>query len=360
MDQEKLGECRMRIDELDERIVGLLSERAKIAQIIGALKAREHADVFVPKREREVYDRIRKLNPGPLSDECLMAIWRELMSGTIALERPIRVSYLGPGGTFSHEAAKLKFGESVEYLPVGSIQAIFSDVNEKVADYGVVPVENSTGGAVSDTLDMFIEYDVKIMSEVLLDVKQNLLSSSALSKIRRVYSKQQVFEQCRSWLYNNLPHAELVDCRSTAGAAEIAAGEDDAAAIGSKEASNIYNLPIVAQNIADRKKNLTRFFVIGGKWAGKTGNDKTSLMILIRDEVGALYDLLLPFKHHGINLTRIESRPSRLKAWDYYFFIDLFGHVEDEGVKAALLEIERTSRHTRILGSYPKCNEDVT
>jgi chorismate mutase/prephenate dehydratase len=271
----------------------------------------------------------------------------------LALERCPRVAYLGPPGTFSHKAALSKFGSSVEYHPASSFRDVFLEVARGHADYGVVPVENSTDGGVNPAIDCFFETRLKICSEIFIPVHQNLLSAGPRERVRRIYSRPEVFGQCRQWLNANFPRAALLDCPSTTAAAERAAGEKGAAAIGPDTAAELYGLRILEAAVEDNPENVTRFAVISPEAAARTGRDKTSLMFSIKDAPGALHGMLEPFSRRGINLTRIESRPSKKKAWDYYFFVDLEGHLEDPAVREAVDELSGRCRHLEVLGSYP-------
>lgn len=352
-----LGELRKKIDQLDQKIIELLNDRTQLVLEIGKLKSKEGREVYAPDRETAIYKRIEELAQGPLSKEALKAIYREVMSAALALERPLTIAYLGPEATFTHLASISKFGASVSYVPAATISEVFQEVDQKRATYGVIPVENSIEGAVSHSLDRFIDSDLKICSEILFEISHNLLSNSSLKEIRRVYSNPQVFGQCRMWLESNLPRAELVETASTTQAAQRAAREDGAAAIASKLAATLYNLPIVASGIEDLAHNVTRFLVIGLDIAQPTGQDKTSIVVSIKDKVGALYEMLSPIRRNRINMTKIESRPSKKKAWDYYFFIDFEGHVQNTKVKKMLDELEARVRFLKILGSYPRAVE---
>jgi len=348
-----LNKLRKKIDALDEKIVALLNRRAKVVIEIGKVKKKNNSPVFSPEREKTVYRKITKASKGPLSNDCLRAIYRELMSGSLALEKFLKVAYLGPPGTFTHMAAVSKFGSSLEYVPIKDIEGIFLEVLNDRADYGVVPIENSIEGGITDTLDMFLEYDVKICSEIIMPITQNLLANCRINQIKRIYSKPQAFAQCRKWLANNLPNARLIDVASTTMAAQLAAREKSSAAIASVEAAHLYDLKILRSSIEDSHKNQTRFLVLGKKFAARTGHDRTSLMVNITDRVGALYELLKAFKDEGINLTKIESRPSKKKHWEYYFFIDFTGHYEDKSARRALKKLEASCKHLAVLGSYP-------
>ncbi len=348
-----LEHYRARIDEIDSQMLELLNERAACAKNIGDIKRSTTSVFYVPEREKLILDKLRALNAGPLPDEAIKAIYREIISSIRALEKTTTVAFLGPLHTFSHMAAKRIFGATAEYHPMPTLADIFTEVERRRVDYGVVPVESSMGGGVSDTLDRFIVSDVKIINEIMLRITQNLLSKSPMEEISRIYSKDQGFTQCRNWLQANLPRAELVPVSSTAEAARLAAGEPGTAAIASKLAADSYQLDIVVPCIEDAAHNYTRFFVIGRQVAAPTGNDKTSLLLAARDRPGALYNLLLPFARAGINLTRIESRPSRKKAWEYVFFIDLLGHADEPQVREALDEVAEHCVELKVFGSYP-------
>ncbi len=348
-----MSQLRQKINKIDAQILPLINERTKVALEIGRIKARKKEEYYVPSREKEVYERLIKENQGPLPSRAVKAIYREIMSATLALENPVQVIYLGPEATFTHRAALEKFGSSVTLLPAKSIPEVFMEVEKGSARYGVVPVENSTEGVVSHTLDMFIDSELQICAEISLKISHHLLSRSKLKDIMRIYSHPQALGQCRNWIKSHLPQAELIEVATTSKGAEQAAQEKGGAAIASELAAEVYNLKIIAQKIEDIAVNVTRFLVISKTLAAPSGKDKTSLMFSIRDRVGALYAMLQSFKKRGINLTKIESRPSRRKAWDYYFFVDLKGHCEDEIVKKALKELEEECRYLKVLGSYP-------
>ncbi len=349
-----LNQLRKKIDDLDAKIIKLLNDRTKYVLEVGKSKNATGGEIYAPDRESAIYQKLESFDPdGPLSPDALKAIYREIMSASLALEKPLAIAYLGPEASFTHLASISKFGSSVRYAPVSNINDVFTEVAQKRADYGVVPVENSIEGAVSHSLDMFIDSDMQICAEILFGISHNLMSNSDIKHIKRVYSNPQVFGQCRHWLERHLHHAELIDTSSTTAAAKRAVQEDGSAAIGSKLAATIYNLPILAEGIQDFAQNMTRFLVIGRKIAGKTGRDKTSLVLSVKDKVGALYEMLSPFKKYRINMTKIESRPSKKKAWDYYFYIDFEGHVEEPRVKKMIREIENKVKFLKILGSYP-------
>ena len=348
-----LEQIRKKIDQLDEKVIHLLDERTRLALEIGKLKQSSGSEIYSPERETEIYEKIDASEQGLLSKDALKAIYREVMSAALALEKPLSVAYLGPEATFTHLSAISKFGSSVHYVSCASITDVFGEVDRKRADYGVIPVENSIEGAVSHSLDMFIDSDLKICSEVLFEISHNLMSVCDMKQIKRVYSNPQVFGQCRRWLEHNLPRAELLETTSTTQAAIRARDEDGSAAIASKLAANLYGLTIRADGIEDLPHNITRFLVVGRQMAQATGKDKTSIVVSIKDKVGALFDLLDSIKKNKINMTKIESRPSKKKAWDYYFFIDMEGHVTDDRIEKALADIEKKVRFLKIFGSYP-------
>jgi len=352
--EKQLEPLRTRIRELDEQIVGLINERAKVVVEIGTIKARENAEIFHPRQEKEVYRRIEEMNEGPLDSSVFRAIYREIMSGCLALERKLQIAYLGPPATFTHQAALSRFGVSVDYLPVHTIADVFTEVETGHADYGVVPIENSTEGAVNSTLDMLAHSTLRVCSEIHHEIVHCLVSNEAKDGIRRVYSKSEALGQCNHWLRTNLPTVDLVEVSSTAIAAERAAKEPGAAAIASELAAQMYGLQIVERNIEDIHHNVTRFLVIANQDSPPSGDDKTSLMFSTKDRVGALHEVLGIFRDCGINLSMIESRPSRKKAWEYYFFTDFDGHMSEPQVEEAIKRLENQCQFVKILGSYPK------
>jgi chorismate mutase/prephenate dehydratase len=348
-----IEEERRRLDEIDSEVARLLNERAKHVAEIGRIKAEQDSRVYVPEREKEVIERIRAENDGPLPNETLETIFKEIVSAMRSLEAPLTVAYFGPEATFTHLAARQAFGTSAKYKPVSAIHDVFTEVERGRATYGVVPVENSTEGVVNRTLDTFMESDLKICAESLTEVSHHLLANCALEKIKKVYSFSQPFAQCRTWVESNLPDVEMVEVSSTAKAAKIAAGEPGAAAIASELAAEVYDIKILVPRIEDIAGNVTRFLIIGTGISEPSGDDKTSIMFSVRDRVGALYDTLKPFAEYSINLTKIESRPSRKKPWEYMFFVDLQGHCKDQNVGDALAKLSETCMLVKILGSYP-------
>ena len=344
---------RKEIDRLDSQIVTLINERAKVVREIGGLKSRADGHIYVPARELEVYEKVCGHNDGPLPDNSLKAIYREIMSASINLERSVRVSYLGPAYTFTHLAAQRKFGSSVECIPAGDIREVFDTVSRGEAEYGVVPIENSTEGGVNPTTDMFIETDLLIYAEVYVRIHHCLAAKCRREEVVRIYSNPQILAQCREWISANFKPAELIETVSSTKAAQIAAAEPGAAAIAGEMAAENYGLDVLARSIQDNPDNTTRFLILSGKPGERTGRDKTSVMFSITDAVGALYGMLEPFREAGINLTRIESRPSKRRAWDYLFFVDLIGHCQDQVVAGALKRLEERCRSLKVLGSYP-------
>jgi len=352
-----LEELRKRIDELDHQLVQLLNERARVVVEIGKLKNKVGKAVYSPDREKEVFAKIAEANKGPLPDKCLVAIWRELMSGSFVLERPLRIGFLGPKGSFSHTAAMLKFGQSVEYEPLADITSIFDEVSKGHCDLGLAPIENTTGGGVIETLDALIDSDVKVCAEVLMAIHHNLLGNCSLDKIEKIYSKPEVFAQCRNWLSATFKEAQTVPVASTAKAAQLATEEPNSAAIGSRIAAELYGLRIICENIEDIANNITRFLVIGREDARPTGEDKTAILFSTAHKAGALADVLDVFKRFNINLTNIESRPSKKRQWEYYFFMDFVGHRTDEQIKKGLEETRKHCLQLSILGSFPRATE---
>ena len=349
-----LDDLRNRIDSLDGEIVRLLNERINVVLNIGKEKKKEGAEIYVPSREHAVFDKIKKLNEGPLPEESAHAIYREIMSAALALETDMKIAYLGPEATFTHQAARIKFGASVDYVATSTIGEVFDCVQNRSAEYGVVPIENSTEGAVTHTFDQFATTPLKICSEIYLPISLTLLAERPKEKISLVFSKQEVFGQCRSWLTANMPNVKLSPVESTTKAVQLALETPGAAAIASIMASDMYNIDVLAENIQDMQGNTTRFLVIAPKYGPATGNDKTSIVFGVKHKVGALYDALSVFKADNINMTKIESRPSKNKAWEYYFFVDIDGHAADPIVGRALEELQEHCSLMTVLGSYLK------
>jgi chorismate mutase/prephenate dehydratase len=352
-----LEELRNRIDEIDHKLVALLNERAQVVVKVGEFKSKTDGPIYAPDREKQVFERIEQANQGPLPDRTLRAIWRELMSGSFLLERPLRIGFLGPQGSFSHNAAMLKFGQSVEYEPLTDIASIFDEVSKGHCDLGVVPVENSTGGGVTETLDALIESNVKVCAEVLLAIHHNLMANCPPEEIHTIYSKPEIFAQCRKWLSATFRDADTVPVASSARAAQMATEQPHAAAIGSKVAAELYGLKIIYENIEDMANNITRFLVISREDARPTQQDKTSVLFSTSHKAGALADVLEVFRRHDINMTNIESRPSKKREWEYYFFVDFQGHRKDPAVIAGLEEARQHCLQLSILGSYPRAKD---
>ena len=352
-----LAEVRRRIDELDAQLLKLISARGELAQQIGQLKAADGSPVYAPDRESEVLQRIRRENAGPFPSEVLQSIYREIMSGSFALERPLRISFLGPLGSYSHLAAAGKFGASVEYEPVGDIPAAFGEVERGHADFAVVPVENSLGGGVIDTLDAFMHTSVQVCAEINRRIHHNLLARVPIQQIERVYSKPEVFAQCQQWLLETGLLRKTISAASTAQAAEQAAAEENSAAIGSALSAELHDLPIQVASIEDDPNNVTRFFVLGRESARRTGNDKTSLLLTAIDRAGALVDVLDTFRTERINLSMITSRPSRRSPGEYCFFVDAEAHREDAPLARALAAARPFCVHLSVLGSFPRATE---
>lgn len=354
-DNKDITDLRKRIDEIDEELVRLLNERANCALEIGRIKGKNEKSIFAPEREKQVVAGVLKRNRGPLSDASLSAIYREIISACRALEKPITVAYLGPAGSYSHIASILKFGESTQFLPVNTIPDVFSAVEHNEAIYGVVPVENSTEGVVSHTLDMFLLSDLRICAEIYAPISHNLLSAGTdISQIKRVYSIAQAIAQCRNWLATHLPGVEILEVSSTAKAAKMCEGYPTSAAVASSLAAKEYGLNILAEGIEDNPHNKTRFLVIGYSKPEPSGNDKTSIVFSVPHKAGSLYHALKVFDEAKINLTMIESRPTKQMPWEYVFFIDFQGHEEDEAVKTALTKLKSVALFVRVLGSYPE------
>jgi chorismate mutase/prephenate dehydratase len=349
-----LSSFRSKIDKIDQHILRLINERAKLAVEIGKIKQDHASDIFAPAREEEVLQNVLAGNHGPLDPLTIRAIYREIMSGSRALQRLVKIGYLGGEYSYSHLAVLERFGQAFESLRVNSIAAVFEEVNRKHADYGVVPLENSTDGRVADTLEMFIRLpQIRICSEIRLRIHHHLLANCEQPEIRRIYSKGNALGQCRNWLAKNVPHASQHEVSSTADAARLAQSEPGAAAVASRQAAVRYGLRILFSNIEDSPYNETRFAVIGAQEVARTGNDKTALMFKVTHQPGALVDALSLFKQNKINLTWIESFPARTQKMEYIFFVDFEGHAEDAKVKKALAALQEQCEMLTVLGSFP-------
>ncbi|MBP7793326.1 MAG: prephenate dehydratase [Candidatus Goldbacteria bacterium] len=348
----EMKKYRKEIDVIDDHIVELLHKRAAMVKKIAEIKQREKVHIYDPARESLILKRIKK---GDFPVEAVKNVFNEIFSASRYLQKKVRVAYLGPVASFSHMAAIKRFGKMISYLPFNSIRDVFVEVEKENADYGCVPVENSTEGAVNYTYDMFVDSDLKICSEIMLNVHHCLMSKAKdVKKIKQIFSHPQSFAQCRNWIESNVPDVKLTEVSSNSKGAELAAKTPGSAAIAGELAASTYGLNIIASDIQDMADNITRFFIIGNQINEKTGFDKTSIMVSIKDKVGALYDLLRPFQKYRINLTNIESRPSKKKAWDYLFFVDFQGHVDEKKVINALNEIKNKCGEVKVLGSYPQ------
>lgn len=351
-----LSDYRKEIDRIDDEILRLLNERSKSVIEIGKLKKQQDAgaNLHTPAREAAIIERLVKQNTGPFPSEAIRPVYREIMSASLSLEGPQKVAYLGPRATFTHMACMQKFGASAQYIPVNSIKEVFSEVERGRANFGVVPIENTTEGVVNHTLDMFIDSNLLIYGEVLQEVSHHLMSKTGVAEdVKKICSHPQAIAQCRNWIENHMPHVLVSEVASTARAAEMCFDDPSIAAIASELAAQLYGLKVIKSRIEDNVNNFTRFLVLSQKPPQRTGKDKTSLMLSIKDKVGALYDLLRPFASHGLSMTKIESRPSRRKAWEYIFFVDIEGHIEEERVKKAIEEITGRCLFMKVLGSYP-------
>ncbi|MRR49681.1 MAG: prephenate dehydratase [Rhodocyclaceae bacterium] len=354
-EQEELGKLRDGIDRIDGDVLRLLSERAKLAQRVGEIK---HGNIYRPEREAQVLRRIAETNPGPLPEGAVRTIFREIMSACLALEQPLRIAYLGPAGTFTESAAKKQFGSAPSFTPCLTIDDVFRAVESGNADYGVVPVENSTEGAVGRTLDLMLASPLMICGEVALRIHQNLLTKGdSLEGVTRIYSHAQSLAQCHEWLNRNAGHLPRVPVASNAEAARLASVEEGACAIAGEAAARLYELNVLAANIEDDPNNTTRFLVLSGHDAGPSGRDKTSFVCSAQNKAGAVHDLLTPLKNHGVSMSKFESRPARGfggSRWEYVFFIDVDGHRQDPAVIAALEDLRGCVGFLKELGSYPK------
>jgi chorismate mutase / prephenate dehydratase len=353
-----LSSIRAEIDAIDRKLQGLIAERARIAQTVGVAKrAAGTAEFYSPEREAEVLRGVIERNEGPLSDEEMVRLFREIMSACLAQQEPLKVAFLGPEGTFTQQAVLKHFGHSVRALPLLAIDEVFREVETAAADFGVVPIENSTEGTVSHTADMFLLSPLKICGEVELRVHQNLMGKmTGLDQIERICTHQQSLAQCRGWLKEHLPHVPVFAVSSNAEGARRARDEAGTAAIAGETAAEVYGLNVLVPEIEDRPDNTTRFLVIGRKVLKPSGTDRTTLLLSAPDtqDPGALLKLLAPFARHGVSMTRLESRPSRRKKWDYVFLVDLDGHAEDRPVAKALAEVKKVASLMKLLGSYPR------
>jgi len=362
----QLRAIRDEIDAIDRELIALLNRRASSSVEVARIKrdsgggtsdGAPSAATYVPGREQVVLNNVLAANAGPLTEAHIRTIYSEILSSSRALQRPLRIGYLGPAGTFSFRAAetaaKVRFGSFVEYVPARTVSEVFEQTERGETDYAVVPVENSTEGSVGQTLDMFMDSQLKICSEILLWITQHLVGHGPLESVRRVYSHPQALAQCRRWLSTHLPGAEPVETSSTSAAAQRAAAEPDAAAIGTEESAAQNGISVLVRGIQDQAHNATRFLLLGKETAARSGNDKTSILFSVRDRAGALFEVLSVFARRSINLTRIESRPSRRQPWEYVFFVDLLGHPDEPAVGEALEEMHAACTMVKVLGAWP-------
>ena len=352
-----LPAIRKKIDHLDDQLIGLLNERADLVHEVGLVKRAAGTEIYAPEREETLLRSLLKKNAdlkGRLPEQAIRAIYREIMSASLALEKDLTIAYFGPEATNTHQAARSKFGASVNYTPQVSIADVFDVVARGNADYGVVPIENSTEGAVNHTLDVFMDSELRICAQILMKIENHLATKCARGEITKLYSHPQVFGQCRQWLQRTMPNVELIEAGSTPRAAELASQQPDAGALVGRMAAEEHHLPIVEMSVQDNPNNTTRFLVIGPVAPPPTGEDRTSLMFCIRDEPGALFRALEPFNRLHISMSKIESRPSKRKAWEYFFFVDAEGHAEQTPMKEAIAELSKHCTLVKILGTYPK------
>jgi len=354
-ENDEICSLRARIDKIDTSLLKLLNERARVAMAIGKAKADRNLDFHSPARERQIYERLCAINPGPFPNEAIRSVFREILSASLSLEKPLKISFPGPWGTFTHLACLEHFGQAGLLVPERTLRDVLEAVERQRVNYGIIPIENSTEGLIAHALDLFFDFDVRISAEIFLEITLDLLSSSStLQDVRRVYSHPQALAQCRSWLQNHLPGAELVEVESTAKAAEIASSEAHSAAVASPLAAKLHELTVLERSIQDGPFQYTRFLVLGTRDADRTGRDKTSLVFYTRDRVGALHAALRPFVDHKVNVTRIESRPHRKRPWESVFFLDIRGHRTDPNVRKAMAALSAVCSEVKLLGSYPE------
>ena len=354
-----LDDIRNQIDSTDVELLGLLSRRAELVHQVGLIKKRDGLQIYAPEREEALLRKLVEMNHGRMPERSIRAIYREIMSTALALEDDLKIAYLGPEGTWTHQAAIKKFGHSVAYAAQPNFADVFDQVARRRVDYGVVPIENSTEGAVSHTLDLFVDSPLHICAQILLRIENGLLAAIPREQIKTLYSHPQVFGQCRGWILKNFPAAELVEVSSTTKAAQLARehAAQGAAALGGMLAAELYGLTLLEESIQDSATNTTRFLVIGEKTCPPTGNDRTSILFAIHDRPGSLVNALRAFDQFQINLSKIESRPSKRKDWEYIFYVDLAGHCADPKVANALTELSRHCSFVKLLGSYPDTGE---
>lgn len=350
---DPLDDIRLKIDAIDSKLLKLLNDRADLVHEVGRIKKEGGLEIYAPEREEKLLQGLIGKSKGRLPAHSIRAIYREIMSAALALEEDLKIAYLGPEGTWTNQAAINKFGSSVKYLPQNNLADVFDQVERRHADYGVAPIENSTEGAVSHTLDLFADSPLKICAQILMPIENNLMAKIPKERITKLYSHPQVFAQCRGWLGQHFSQGELIEVSSTARAAELAKNDPEAGALGGALLAEIHGLDILEPAIQDLASNTTRFLVIGHRTCPPTGKDRTSIMFSVNDEPGSLYDALKPFNQFRINLSKIESRPNKRRAWEYYFFVDVSGHCTDEQLVTALDELKKHCSFVKILGSYP-------
>lgn len=357
-----LSDVRKKIDIVDEQIIRLLNERADLVHEVGVIKKSAGQPIYAPEREEQVLRGLAQKAldlKSRLPEKSIRAIYREIMSAALALEKDLTIAYFGPRSTNTHQAARSRFGASVDYVPQVTIADVFDAVARERADYGVVPIENSTEGAVNHTLDVFMDSDLRICAQILMRIENHLAAKVPVSEIKKIYSHPQVFGQCRNWLQRVMPNVELVEVGSTPRAAELAASEPNAGCLVGRMAAEEHGLPILEQSVQDNPNNTTRFLVLSKAASPPTGDDRTSLMFCIRDEPGTLFHALEPFNRLKISMSKIESRPSKRKAWEYYFFVDVDGHADQSPLKEAITELEPHCTLLKILGTYPKPSGNI-
>ncbi len=350
---DPLDDIRIKIDEIDSKLLRLLNDRADLVHEVGEIKKRGGLEIYAPEREEKLLQALVRKSEGRLSEVSIRAIYREIMSAALALEEDLKIAFLGPKGTWTHQAAISKFGHSVEYAPQSSVGDVFDQVERKNTGYGVVPIENSTEGAVNHTLDLFATSSLQICAQILLPIENHLLAKTPKERITKLYSHPQVFGQCRKWLAESFSHGEMIEVSSTAKAAELAKNDPEAGALGGALLAELHGLEILDRSIQDNANNTTRFLVIGHRTCPPTGDDRTSIMFSVRDEPGSLFDALKPFNQFHINLSKIESRPNRQSKWEYFFYVDVAAHCTDEQFKTAFDKLRAHCNFVKILGSYP-------
>jgi len=348
-----LDDIRQKIDELDGRLLAVLNERADLVHEVGMIKHQSGGEIYAPDREEKLLLSLVERSDGRLPEKSIRAIYREIMSASLDLEKALKIAYFGLPGSWTHQAARSKFGASVAYISQPNIAGVFDEVERGRSDYGVVPIENSTEGAVNHTLDVFMDSQLQICAQIHLKIENNLMANCTRNAIKRIYSHPRVFGQYRDYITRHFPNAELMEVSSTTQAAEMAAQEKGTAALGGRLAAEIYGLKIIEESVQSHANNTTRFLVIGQAGCPPTGNDKTSLMLTVKNQPGTLFSVIEPFRQLGINVNKIERRPSKHKAWEYVFFVDIEGHCEDKNVKEALADLARFCSQVKTLGSYP-------